>query len=331
MKRQYQQLTYELRCQISALKKSGLSQRQMANVLEVSQPTISRELSRNSGKKGYHHKQAQNKATSRRKESHKPTKMTPTMIRLIEFKLSMEWSPEQISGWLLESRDEFLSHEAIYLHIWADKKSGGCLYKKLRRQGKKYDKRRNGKSTRGHIKNRVSIDERPKIVDAKKRIGDWEIDTVIGKDHKGALVTIVERVTKFTVSRRVNRKTAANVAKATIELLKPYKALVHTITADNGKEFADHEKISKALCTEFYFAHPYSSWERGLNENTNGLLRQYFPKGTDFRKVSQAAVQRAVRRLNSRPRKDLSYQTPNQLMIYSRNTRALLNPDALRS
>src|SRR5690606_2638364 len=184
----------------------------------------------------------------------------------------------------------------------------------LRRQGKKYDKRRNGKSTRGHIKNRVSIDDRPSVVDDKSRVGDWEIDTVIGKGHSGALVTIVERRTKFTVSKQVDSKSAAAVTQATIALLKPYKDVVHSITADNGKEFAYHEKISKALSTDFYFAHPYSSWERGLNENTNGLLRQYFPKSTDFKTVTQAEVKRAVTRLNSRPRKSLGFKTPGQLM-----------------
>jgi len=240
--------------------------------------------------------------------------MTPAMVSTIESKLRLEWSPEQISGWLLEDKEQLISHESIYLYAWADKRAGGDLYTYLRRKAKKYDKRRNGKSTRGQIKNRVSIDERPTIVDDKSRIGDWEIDTVIGKGHSGALVTIVERVTNFTVSAQVNSKSAADVTRATIALLRPFKDVVHTITADNGKEFAYHEKISAALSAEVYFAHPYSSWERGLNENTNGLLRQYFPKETDLKKVTQSEVRRAVNRLNSRPRKGLDYKTPGQLM-----------------
>lgn len=310
----YQQLTYEQRCQISALKKSGSTQREVAQIIGVSQSTVSRELARNTGDRGYRHKQAQEKAMRRREDSVKPTKMIPEMIALIEVKLRIEWSPEQISGWLLDAHKQLISHEAIYLHIWADKQAGGDLYRYLRRRGKKYDKRRNGKSTRGQIKNRVSIDERPNVVDEKSRIGDWEIDTVIGKGHRGALVTIVERVTKYTVSAQVDNKSAENVTQATIALLKPFKDVVHTITADNGKEFSYHEEISKRLSTDVYFAHPYSSWERGLNENTNGLLRQYFPKNTDFRKVEQAEVGRAVRRLNSRPRKTLGFKTPDQLM-----------------
>ena len=309
----YQQLSYEQRCQISVLTKSNHTQRQIAELVDVSQSTISRELARNTGDRGYRHKQAQIKSMQRRKSVCKVTTMTDEMITKVESKLRIEWSPEQISSWLLK-KGELISHECIYLYVWKDKRAGGDLYTHLRRQGKKYDKRRNGKSTRGQIKNRISIDDRPKIVDAKSRIGDWEIDTVIGKGHSGALVTIVERVTKFTVSMQVMSKCAADVTKATIALLKPYKALVHTITADNGKEFAYHEKISKALDTEVYFAHPYSSWERGLNENKNGLLRQYFPKSTDFKVVTQKEVRHAVNRLNTRPRKALSFRTPYDLM-----------------
>jgi len=314
MMRTYQQLAYEQRCQISALKKSGLSQRKIAENIGVSQSTISRELARNTGECGYRHKQAQARTDRRRKEAVQPSKMKPKLITLIDSKLCEQWSPEQISGWLLYEQERLISHESIYLHVWANKRDGGDLYTHLRRQGKKYDKRRNGKSTRGPIKNRVSIDDRPGVVDDKSRIGDWEIDTVIGKGHSGALVTIVERVTKYTVSAQVNSKSAADVTKATIALLKPFKDVLHTITADNGKEFSYHEEISKALSVDVFFAHPYSSWERGLNENTNGLLRQYFPKDTNFRKVTQIDVRRAVKQLNCRPRKDLEFKTPEQLM-----------------
>ncbi|MDP0588104.1 MAG: IS30 family transposase [Candidatus Endonucleobacter bathymodioli] len=191
----YQQLTYEQRCQTSALKNSGCTQREVAKIIGVSQPTVSRELARNTGDRGYRHKQAQAKDIQRRQTAVKPTKMTPAMIIVIEAKLRIEWSPEQVSGWLLDDQEKLISHETIYRHIWADKQAGGDIYTHLRRQDKKYDKRRNGKSTRGQIKNRVSIDERPSIVDDKSRIGD----TVIGKGHSGALVTIVERVMKYTI------------------------------------------------------------------------------------------------------------------------------------
>ena len=277
MPKSYKQLTNDQRCQIYTLKKRGDSQRAIAEFIGVNQSTISRELERNSGERGYRHKQAQQKADQRRREAVAPRKMTAEMIGVIELKLREDWSPEQVSGWLLDTQEQLISHESIYKHIWADKRAGGDLYKHLRRQGKKYDKRRHGKSTRGQIKGRVSIDDRPSVVDDKSRIGDWEIDTMIGKGHSGALVTVVERVTNFTVAAQVDSKSAADVTRATIELLTPFQSVVHTITADNGKEFAYHDQITKALDAEVYFAHPYSSWERGLNENTNGLLRQYFP------------------------------------------------------
>ncbi len=313
MRRNYQQLTYAQRCQIDVLKKR-VSQRKIAEMIGVNQSTISREFTRNTGQRGYRHNQAQQKARQRRQKTIKPHKMTSSLMALIDSKLRKEWSPEQISGRFLDEKGLLISHETIYQYVWADKQAGGDLYKHLRRQGKKYDKRRNGKSTRGQIKNRVSIDERPKIVDDRSRIGDWEIDTMIGKGHSGAVVTVVERSTLFTVSKEVNSKRAEDVTQATIALLKPYEAVVHTITADNGKEFSYHEKISEALTADVYFAHPYSSWERGLNENTNGLLRQYLPKATDFKKVTSNQVQEAVNRLNSRPRKKLGFKTPEELM-----------------
>jgi len=169
------------------------------------------------------------------------------------------YSPEQISGRLKLALGAEISHETIYKHIWEDKKSGGDLYNFLRSKGKRYRARGNKKDNRGQIKNAVSIDERPAIVDEKSRIGDWEIDTMIGKNHKQALVTIVERKTKFMVMKKVENKTAELVAAATIELLRLYKDLVLTITADRGKEFAHHEKVAKALDCGYYFAHPYSS------------------------------------------------------------------------
>ena len=313
--RTYKQLTYEQRCQIEALNKSDISQQKMADIVGVSQPSISRELSRNKGERGYRQDQAQRKAEKRRQETHKPHKMTAVLIDKIEDYLYQEWSPEQISGGLLDEECICISHEKIYQHIWENKKLGGDLYTHLRRRGRKYHSRAsNGKTSRGQIKNRISIDERPASVDEKEEVGHWEIDTVIGKGHSGALVTIVERVTRFTVSKRVNSKSAAKVTAATIALLTPFKKLVLTITSDNGKEFAYHEEIAKALECDFYFAHPYHSWERGLNENTNGLLRQYFPKNTDFKKVAANDVAYAVKKLNDRPRKVLAFKTPAALM-----------------
>ena len=311
----YKQLTYEQRCQIEALKKSGISQQAIAAIISVSQSSVSRELSRNTGLRGYRHRQAQQKSIERRQATAKPYKMTAELIDEIDDKLYLKWSPEQISGWLLVEQEICISHESIYQHVRANKATGGDLYKYLRRRARKYKVRgSNGKTCSGQIKNRISIDDRPIVVDEKSRVGDWEIDTVIGKGHRGALVTIVERVTLFTVSMRVKSKRAKEVTAATIALLTPFKGLVHTITSDNGKEFAYHEQIAAGLECDFYFAHPYHSWERGLNENTNGLLRQYFPKNTDFKVVNATAVKKSVDELNNRPRKTLAFKTPAVLM-----------------
>lgn len=310
----YTQLTYEQRCQIYALNNTGLTQQQIADAICVSQSTISRELRRNKGDRGYRFKQAQLKADFRRLAAAKAVKMTPGMIKLIESKLREDWSPDQISGWLLDESQALISHEAIYQHVWNDKRLGGNLHTHLRRKGKKYQPRSKKQAGRGCIKNRVSIDERPAIVDTKSRIGDWEIDLVIGKGHSGALVTIVERMTSFTVSTRIDSKSADVVTAATINLLKPFKGAVLSITADNGKEFAYHEKMTEALGAPVFFADPYSSWQRGLNENTNGLLRQYWPKATNFKEVKKKEVASVIVQLNNRPRKKLGYKTPAELM-----------------
>jgi IS30 family transposase len=292
-----------------------MSQNKIAKQLKVSQSTISREFSRNTGKRGYRFKQAQTSTDTRRLVARKAIKMTTALIALIESKLIIKWSPEQVSGWLREDQSIDISYETIYQHIWSDKKSGGHLFQHLRRKGKAYQSRSKDKQAgRGFIKNRISIDERPHVVDDKSRMGDWEIDLVIGKGHSGALVTIVERKTSFTVSTRVDDKSAKTVTAATIALLAPFKGAVLTITADNGKEFAYHEKMTESLKCDVYFADTYCSWQRGLNENTNGLLRQYWPKSTDFKKVSQSAVQDVIVNLNDRPRKKLNYKTPAKLM-----------------
>jgi IS30 family transposase len=232
---------------------------------------------------------------------------------MIEQKIREQWSPEQVSGWLKKVHQISLGHERIYLHIWDGKRNGGDLFTHLRRGGKKYQKRSNGKRSRGIIKDRVGIEKRPRVVEDKARIGDWEIDSVIGKGHSGALVTIVERATQFALSKRVDSKGAKELTQATIALLRPYAEAVHSITADNGKEFAYQKEIARALEASVYFARPYHSWERGLNENTNGLLRQYWPKCTDFKKVSHTEVDSVIKKLNRRPRKTLKFTTPEEL------------------
>lgn len=194
----------------------------------------------------------------------------------------------------------------------------------MRHQHKKYRKRYGSPAKTGPIKNRIFIDDRPKIVEEKKRIGDWKIDTIIGKNRKHSIVTIVERVSKKTVCKKISSKKAALTKQAIIDGLKPFADLVLTITGDNGIEFAEHEAISEALNAKFYFAHPYSSWERGLNENTNGLIRQYFKKSSDFSHITDDDLILIMDRLNNRPRKSLSYATPNE--VFKRCTRRKIAP-----
>jgi len=202
-----------------------------------------------------------------------------------------------------------------YIYVYSNQKNNGRLYKSLRHQNKKYTNRSSEYKTRGQIKNRVNIDKRAKIVETKKRFGDFEVDTIIGKDHKGAIVTLVDRKSKYTLMKIVKSKHADVVTEAIIELLNPIKHLVHTITADNGKEFSYHEQVAKALNIKFYFCDPYSSWQRGLNEHTNGLIREYIPKKSKFDTVNKTQIVTIQNRLNNRPRKILKFYTPNEIFF----------------
>ena len=309
----YSQLTQEQRYHISALIKAGNSKTNIADDVGVHKSSISREIKRNSGNRGYKPKQADQLATDRRQQAEKHIKFTPELKQIVIEKIKLDWSPEQISGYLKRKGTAEISHERIYQFLQEDKKAGGDLYKHLRHSGKKRKKRYGSKDRRGQIKNRVSIDERPKIVERKRRIGDWEGDTIIGKQQQKAIVTLVERVSKITRIGHVSTKHSSIVAEIIIDLIKPMQNVTHTITLDNGKEFSSHEKIAKSLNADIYFAHPYSSWERGLNENTNGLIRQYIKKGTSFEGITREKIKFIENRLNNRPRKSLGYQTPNEV------------------
>jgi len=315
--RQYKQLTEDDRIEIYAMMQAGFKQTHMAQRLEVATSTISRELGRNTGQRGYRPKQAHRNTLHRRHHARKAVKMTPETRSYIEEKLREDFSPEQIAATMKRDPNwigSTVSHERIYQHLWQDKAVGGTLYQQLRIAGHKKKRKRYGKrDSRGKIPNRVGIEHRPKLVDRKKRIGDWEADTVIGKYHKGALVTLVERKSKFTVIGHVVRNTADAVGQQIVQRLRPHKARVHTLTADNGREFAGHQCLAQKLQTDVYFAQPYHSWERGLNENTNGLIRQYFPKGTDLRNISEQQLRFVMDRLNHRPRKTLGFKTPHEV------------------
>ncbi len=220
------------------------------------------------------------------------------------------WSPKQICGYMKRNCDTYISHETIYSYLRKDKQNGGTLYKSLRRRGKKYRKRGYQNSGRGLIPNRVGIEERPEIVERKERIGDFELDTIRGANQSGAIVTIVDRKSKHTFMALLSRATAKNTEDAIIGCLENFSEHVMTMTSDNGKEFANHLTIAEKLKGDFYFARPYRSGDRGLNENTKGLIRQFFPKGTDFTKVTKQDVKKAEYLLNTRPRKALGYRTP---------------------
>jgi len=310
--RTYTQLTQEQRYQISAMLKIGQNQTEIAETIGKHKSTISREVRRNRGQRGYRPKQAQQMSLDRRKKA-KPRIQESTWA-LIESKLQEDWSPEQIADWLKRNTDIQVSHERIYQYILADKRTGGRLYKHLRCQ-KKRRKRYGGYDRRGKLPNRRSIEERPEIVDQRQRIGDWEVDTMIGKGHRQAIVTLTERKSRFSLLRKVKRRKAKLVSAAVIDLLQPVADRSHTITADNGKEFADHERIAHELEISFFFAHPYAAWERGANENMNGLVRQYIPKNRDLSSVTDEELLQIMNKLNHRPRKCLDFKTPFQVFF----------------
>lgn len=311
--KQYTQLTEHQRYQISVLMKAGHNQSETATLIGVHKSTISRELRRNRGLRGYRPRQAQMLVDIRREARYQPRIPTRLWTR-VERWLKEEWSPEQISDWLRKREGIRLSHEWIYQYVYQDKANGGDLYRYLRCQ-KKRKKRYGSYQRRGGLINQVSIDKRPAIVDRKTRIGDWEVDTVIGKGHQQALVTLNERKSMYTLIAHVKRRTASAVRQAIVRLLSNMKKSVHTITSDNGKEFAEHEVIAQQLNTCFYFAHPYASWERGLNENINGLIRQYFPKKMDFSNITQKQLNSVMKKLNHRPRKTLNSKTPHEVFF----------------
>lgn len=308
-------ITAEQRYAISVLKKQNKSPKEIALTIGKDKSVVSRELNRNcdarSGK--YHYDLAQRKYLQRMKEKPKHIPFTEEVKKYMEKGLQDDLSPEQIVGRAKKEGKLCISHEWFYQHIWLDKKKGGELYKHLRTQGKRYRKRGNNKDRRGIIPNRADIEQRPLIVEKKQRFGDFETDTVIGKNHKGALITHNDRKTGLVKIKKVSTKEASVVSKATIKTLMPLKQWLFTITGDNGKEFAQHEKISKELNIDFFFAKPCHSWERGANENLNGLVRQYFPKKTNFADITNEQVKEVEDKLNNRPRRRFGFLTPNEM------------------
>lgn len=304
----YRQLTQEERYQISAMLELGIKQEQIALKLNRPASTISRELGRNTGLNGYDAKTAQRLSDNRRRAARKANKRDPEIINWIEARIQEDWSPEQISGSMKEMEFPLVSHEWIYQHIIRDKAAGGQLYLHLRHKRGRYRRRYGKQDRRGKIVGRVGIEERPPIVDARERFGDWEGDSVVGSTLS-SLVTLLERKSGIVMIRKVARSTAKLTSDAMIEMLGIFDNL-HTVTVDNGKEFAHHKAVTDTTGCPVYFARPYHSWERGANENVNGLIRQYFPKGTNFDLVTDKQIQEVQDQLNLRPRKRLGFKAP---------------------
>ena len=309
-------LTREQRYQISALLQAGHKQKEIAEIVGKDKSVISRELKRNRGKHGYHPALAHQMAEERKERFGRPRKFTDTVRQRIIKDLSNEqYSPEQIAGLARREGRPMVSHTRIYQFIREDKANGGKLYTHLRHRLKHRKRPVGGFSP---IKDKVSIEKRPPVVDERSRIGDWEIDTIIGKDGKGAIVTLTERKTGFLLMEKLTEgKNAVGLAKTVIRMLLPYKKWVHTITADNGTEFAEHKLIAKKLEAGFFFCHPYSSWERGLNEYTNGLIRQYIRKGTSLDEYDECYIKEVQHKINKRPREKLDFDCPKRLFFAS--------------
>lgn len=314
MGQHYQQLTKDERNQFYALRKARIPMTQITELLGRSRSTLYRELKRNTGRRGYRPRQAQHLAAERERFKTRDRKMTPPVVAYIQEKLRLQWSPEQIAEVMKTDPDGpglSVSHERIYQYVWADKRNGGTWYKHLRHSSKKRRKRYGSKDSRGKIRNRVDIEQRPAVVEKRVRLGDWEADLVSGAAASGYLVTLVERISRRTKIGFTTTKSADEVTEEILRLLAG--EVVETITFDNGKEFAGHERIAATLDCQCYFAKPYHSWERGLNENTNGLIRQYFPKKMSFAAITAEQIAFVEHRLNRRPRKCLDFKPPDDV------------------
>ena len=292
--------------------KAGHDQSEIAKLLDRHKSTISRELSRNTGSRGYRPKQACEMSADRGQNCRNADAVAPWVKDEVNALLRVQWSPAQIASQLP------ISHETVYQHVYADKAQGGTLWKHLRCQKQKRKRYAGGRDRRGQIPNRRPLSERPLHIEARRQVGHWECDTVIGASHKGAVVTMVERKSGYAVMAKVEKKTSELVSSsAIVDKLKPMAARVKTLTFDNSKEFAAHTHIDEQLQSPTYFARPFASWQRGSNENLNGLLRQYVPKKQPVSTVSNEEIRMVQNRLNNRPRKKLGFKTPTEVFRQS--------------
>ena len=299
MKKRYRQLTQQQRYQIQASKEAGFSQTHIALQVGCHKSTVSRELTRCKSRH-YYAENAHKDALKKRRSADKATRFTPILWQLILSQLARDWSPAAIAGRLtLEQGTQRVSHETIYQWIYRDKKAGGPSHQYLLRAFRGYRKPRKAYDGRGLLRDRVAIDQRPEAANQRLHLGHWEGDTVHGQ--AGNLVTLVDRKSRFLEARKTHSRKKSEVGQRLITMLNAHPS--KTLTVDNGREFYGHKEIAHKASVAVYFADPYASWQRGSNENANGLLRRYFPKGTNFNKVSAQALRRVVEKINLMPRK----------------------------
>jgi len=310
----YHQITSEERYTIAALRGEGFNQSQIARHLGRHRSTVSRELRRNAARHdgAYRAHGAIERTSARRSRSRRNTQFSRAELVQVEGLLRRNWSPEQISGRLRRKGGLRISHETIYRHVWQDKFEGGDLYGCLRQATKLRRKRHNSYDRRGRLSGKRHISERPASVETRRRMGHWEIDTVVGGGEKDCVVTLVERKTGYAMIGKLADRSAGGMAGRVTKLIRRQGNRFQTITSDNGTEFHDYPKVEKATDVLFYFATPYHSWERGTNENFNGLLRQYLPKRKSQAHLTQRACDALASQLNQRPRKRLGYRTPEE-------------------
>lgn len=312
--RNYRQLTSGERYALSALRKQGYTQAEIARALGRDRSTVSREVRRNSADRAgrtYRPGLADDFARWRRSSSRRNQRFTDADWDIVIKRLRMEWSPEQISGRLKRDGSLRISHETIYRYIWRDKRRGGSRYKLLRQAGKKRRKRYGAYDSRGRLAGKRNISERPAVVEDRSELGHWEIDTVLGSTRP-CVVTIVERKIGYLIVGKLRNRTVAELNRVAVQLINSVPVPILTITADNGTEFHGYKQIEAETGALFYFANPHHSWERGTNENTNGLIRQYLPKRKSLARVTQTQCARIADKLNNRPRKRLDFLTPKE-------------------
>lgn len=310
----YHQITSEERYTIATLRQQGFRQSEIARMLGRHRSSISREIKRNGSSYdgGYRPHRASEHARARKWRSRRNRHFSDKEFRIVERLLAKKWSPEQISGWLHRTGGLSISHETIYRYIWEDKAAGGSLYTHLRGASKLRRKRNNSYDSRGRLAGKRHISERPSSVESRKNIGHWEGDTVVGGGEKDCITTLVERKTGFALIGKLPDRSKRATSKRMIKLIRRAPDQFKTLTLDNGTEFHDYERIEEESGVEIFFATPYHSWERGCNENFNGLVRQYLPKRKSQKGVTQRDCDEIARQLNDRPRKRLGYRTPKE-------------------